>query len=142
MCGATVVSPVDGVVIDLQRVDQFVEKVNDPWTRGGLYVAILGNDGVRYYMAHFRAIAEGLQVGDQVSAGTPVAELGESGNAGACHVHFGISPPCPALEWWVRRGVIWPYPYLDDWRRGVWTSPAPEIEAWVLNHPEACTSYS
>ena len=41
--------------------------------------------------------------------------MGDTGRASACHVHFGLSLPCPNREWWVRRGVIWPDQYL---RRG------------------------
>jgi len=60
----------------------------------------------------------------------------------ACHVQFGISPPCPVSEYIVRRGVIWPYPYLDAWRRGEPLSPADEVKRWLAEHPDACDEAS
>ena len=69
-----------------------------------------------------------------------VYEKQKNGNAEKvdCHIHFGLSPDCPAREWTVRRGVIWPAPYLDDWRNARNTSPADEIRAWAAAHPTAC----
>ena len=90
---------------------------------------------MRYYLAHFQAIDEGIGAGTEVTAGQRLGELGRSGDAGACHVHFGISPPCPGSEWSVRRGVIWPWPYLDAWRKGEQRSPALEIYAWSHGPP-------
>ena len=69
-----------------------------------------------------------------------IAVLGRSGDAGACHIHFGLSPYCPQQEWSVRRGVIWPYPFLDDWRAGGNASPKPAITAWRAAHPGACAA--
>ena len=38
----------------------------------------------------------------------------------------------------MRRGVIWPYGYLDDWRAGGQRSPVAEIQQWVADHPDGC----
>ncbi len=137
-CGATIVSPVNGEVLEVRTIDAWSPEVDDPATRGGRSVAIRGDDGVRYYLAHFATIAEGLGVGQRILAGLPLGTVGDTGRASACHVHFGISPPCPRPEWSVRRGVVWPHPYLDAWKAGRPLSPAAEIADWLASNPTAC----
>jgi murein DD-endopeptidase MepM/ murein hydrolase activator NlpD len=140
-CGSTFVAPVDGVVNELRRDDPWDPNVDDPATRGGRFVAIIGDDGVRYYSAHLRSIDDGVTTGMRVTAGTRLGAVGDSGNArgAGCHVHFGISLPCPAPEWWVRRGVLYPWPYLDAWKAGNTTrSPKSDLDAWAAAHPRAC----
>jgi murein DD-endopeptidase MepM/ murein hydrolase activator NlpD len=137
-CGAAIVSPVNGVVVESRRVDSYVRSIDNPARRGGRSVTIVGDDGVRYYMAHFQSIDAGIEPGVRVGSGQRLGLMGMSGDASACHVHFGISPPCPDKEWSVRRGEIWPYPYLNDWRAGGQRSPVAEIEQWVAGHPDAC----
>lgn len=137
-CGAALVAPVDGTVLDLRRTDPWTAAVDDPATRGGIVLSILGDDGVRYYMAHFRRLADALEPGVRVAAGDVVGEMGDTGRAGACHLHFAISPPCDDDEWWVRRGVIWPADYLRAWRAGENLSPVDEVESWANAHPDAC----
>ena len=135
-CGAQVVSPVNGRVIQVRIVDQWDAATDNPATRGGRSVAILGDDGVRYYVAHLDTIAV---IGDQrVGVGEAIATVGRTGRSSACHVHFAISPPCPGPEWSVRRGVIWPYPYLDAWSVGDQLRPVEEIDRWVADHPDGC----
>jgi murein DD-endopeptidase MepM/ murein hydrolase activator NlpD len=137
-CGAILVAPVDGVIDDLRRFNPYDPAVDDPATRGGLFVSILGDDGVRYYLAHFQVIVDGLDVDDRVAAGDVLGEMGDTGRSSACHLHFGLSPRCPNDEWWVRRGVIWPVQYLDSWRSGGNLSPREEIDLWSLANPTAC----
>lgn len=137
-CGASLVSPVDGTVTEVRRVDSWDPAVDDPATRGGRSVAIVGLDGVRYYLAHFDEIVSDLDVGDLVRAGDVLGTMGDTGRTSACHLHFGISPPCDGPEWRIRRGAIWPYPYLDAWRVGEQRSPVPEVEAWSTANPTAC----
>ena len=137
-CGAIIVSPVNGRVLESRRTDGWTKSVDNPATRGGKSVAILGDDGVRYYFAHFDSIDTGIEPGVHVSIGDHLGLMGRTGRAGACHLHFAISPPCPAKEWAVRRGVIWPWPYLDAWRTGKQLSPAAEIASWSPAHPTAC----
>ena len=74
------------------------------------------------------------------AAGDHLGTIGTTGRSSACHVHFGMSPPCPEREWSVRRGVVWPYRYLDDWRSGGQASPADEVAAFVAEQPDACAS--
>ena len=135
-CGAQVVSPVNGEVLQVRTVDRWDPTVDNPAARGGRSVAILGDDGVRYYAAHLDTIA--VAQGERVDAGDPIATVGRTGRSSACHVHFAISPPCPGPEWSVRRGVIWPYPYLDAWVAGEQRSPVDEIDRWVADHPDGC----
>ena len=137
-CGGDVVSPADGVLLEVRRVDGWDPAVDNPATRGGRSVAVLGDDGVRYYLAHFADIEPVLAPGVRVAAGERLGSVGTTGRSSACHIHFGISPPCPDREWSVRRGAIWPYPYLDAWRQGEQLSPVDEVRAWVAEHPDAC----
>lgn len=137
-CGVSVVAPISGSVNDLRRFDLWNKKTDNPWLRGGKFVSIVGIDGVRYYMAHLDTIVSDLKTGSIVHVGQRIGTLGRTGRAGACHVHFGISPPCTNPEWWVRRGVIWSAKYLTAWRRGVEKNPINEVRRWSGNNPQAC----
>ncbi|MFD0580703.1 M23 family metallopeptidase [Dactylosporangium darangshiense] len=130
-CGLNALSPVDGTVLEVTKVDTWTAKVNEGSSRGGLSVSILGNDGARYYMSHFSSINDGIEAGTKVQAGQPVAKVGRTGDASACHIHFGLSPACAKTgDWWTRRGVIWPWSYLDAWKAGKEKSPVAELDAW------------
>jgi murein DD-endopeptidase MepM/ murein hydrolase activator NlpD len=137
-CGAGVVAPVRGKVQETRTVDPWIPKVDDPATRGGKYVSMEGDDGVRYYFAHLASVA--VTAGQRVAAGDPLGVMGQTGNArnSACHTHFGISWPCPHTEWAVRRGEIWPWKYLDAWRTGAQTSPVDEVAKAEAANPDAC----
>ena len=121
-CGTALVAPVTGTVDEVQA-NTWDQTVGDPATRGGNAVSIIGDDGVRYYLAHFQLIDPAIVPGARVVAGDYLGEMGDTGRAGACHVHFGLSLPCPNREWWVRRGVIWPDEYLAAWQQGENLSP-------------------
>lgn len=134
-CGTTVVAATSGTVLAVTRVDLWKPKVNAGATRGGLSVSILGDDGVRYYGSHLSAINSNIVVGLRVAAGQPLGKVGETGDASACHLHFGISPPCQRSgDWWIQRGVVWPWPYLDSWRGGGARSAVAEVAAWQAKH--------
>ena len=137
-CGAGVVAPIGGTIQQTRTFDPWVPKVNDPATRGGKYVSMLGDDGVRYYFAHLDHVD--VQPGDVVDAGDQLGVMGQTGNArnSVCHTHFGISWPCDHTEWEVRRGEIWPWRYLDAWRAGEQLSPVDEVTAAELANPDAC----
>lgn len=139
-CGSALVAPVDGTVLEIRREDLWSAASDDPSARGGKYLSILGDDGVRYYMAHFQKLEDVLAPGVRVAAGQLVGEMGTTGRSGACHLHFALSPPCPGDEWWVRRGAVWPYPYLEQWQQGVNASPVDEIATWASAHPTACST--
>ncbi|RZU49190.1 peptidase M23-like protein [Krasilnikovia cinnamomea] len=130
-CGNKVVAVTSGTITYVVRKDTWNPKVNAGNTRGGLSVAILGDDGVRYYGSHLSAIDPAIQVGVRVTTGQTLGRTGDTGHASACHLHFGISPPCAGgSDWWTQRGAIWPWPYLDSWRKGGNKSPVAEINAW------------
>jgi murein DD-endopeptidase MepM/ murein hydrolase activator NlpD len=134
-CGTPVVAVTDGVVLEVNRVDRWKPTTDDGAWRGGRFLSILGDDGVRYYGGHFSVINPELEVGTRVAAGQSVGQVGTTGKSSACHLHFGISPPCGRTgDWWIRRGVIWPWPYLDAWRVGTSISAVSEISAWQDGH--------
>jgi murein DD-endopeptidase MepM/ murein hydrolase activator NlpD len=134
-CGLTAVAVLDGVVLEVNRVDTWKKEVDEGSSRGGLSVSILGDDGVRYYGSHYSSIRPEIVPGVRVKTGQPIAIVGRTGDAGACHVHFGLSPACARTgDWFNRRGLIWPYPYLDSWRTGGTRSPVAEITAWQAKH--------
>lgn len=134
-CGATVVAVIGGTVLEVSRVDKWDPKTDKGADRGGLSVSLLGDDGVRYYGSHFSAIDGLIRPGARVTAGQELGKVGRTGLAGACHLHFGISPVCARTgDWWIRRGVIWPWRYLDSWRKNGTKSPVPEAATWQSQH--------
>jgi murein DD-endopeptidase MepM/ murein hydrolase activator NlpD len=137
-CGATVVAPIDANVLQIRTVDLWDPATNNPAHRGGQYVSLLGDDGVRYYFAHLASVA--VQPGQRVAAGGSLGVMGQTGDArlSACHTHVGISWPCPGLEWQVRRGEIWPQKFLDAWKRGDELSPVDAIRTAQAKTPGAC----
>jgi murein DD-endopeptidase MepM/ murein hydrolase activator NlpD len=137
-CGATVVAPTGGTIEQTRTVDPWIPEVDDPATRGGKYVSMLGDDGVRYYFAHLESVD--VRPGEPVDPGSSLGVMGQTGNArkSACHTHFGISWPCAGIEWAVRRGEVWPWTYLDAWRAGKQLSPAKEVAAAEASNPDAC----
>jgi peptidoglycan LD-endopeptidase LytH len=138
-CGTRLLSPVTGTV-DEVLPNVYDPAVDDPATRGGNAVSIIGDDGVRYYLAHFQAIDPAVTPGARVEAGDFLGEMGDTGRASACHLHFGLSMPCGNGDWWVRRGVIWPDEYLTAWRDGENLSPLPALQEWFAQYPDACAS--
>jgi murein DD-endopeptidase MepM/ murein hydrolase activator NlpD len=130
-CGNKVVAATSGTIINVVGKDTWTAKKNLGATRGGLAVAILGDDGVRYYGSHMSVIDSSIKVGVRVKTGATLGKTGDTGDASACHLHFGISPPCAkGSDWWNQRGTIWPWPYLDSWRKGGSKSAVAEIKSW------------
>ena len=137
-CKALIIAPTSGTIAQVNTVDKWRGSGNNPAYRGGHFVSMIGNDGVRYYFAHLAEVD--VVAGQVVTTGTPLGVMGQTGNAAnsACHTHFGISWPCPDKEWQVRRGKIWPQKYLDAWRNGEQLSPADEIAQAQAAEPDAC----
>lgn len=135
-CGSAFRAVTDGVVLEVSRVDRYDPAGPDGPLNGGLFVSVRGDDGVRYYGSHLVEVTAGVEKGVRVRAGQRVGSVGKTGNSSnVCHLHFGLSPPCAQTgDWWVRRGVVWPYTYLDAWRAGTGKSPAPAVTAWHRDH--------
>ena len=129
--GCKFVAPIDGIVDEVNRVDLWKSPPNNGIDRGGLFVSIIGTDGVRYYGSHLRSIPSSIQPGIAVKAGRVLGAVGATGSARgtAPHLHFGISWPTPANTWWVRRGEVLPWKYLDAWKKGKDLSPVKEVDA-------------
>jgi murein DD-endopeptidase MepM/ murein hydrolase activator NlpD len=129
--GCRFVAPIDGVVDEVNRTDRWSGKTNLGNDRGGLFVSIIGSDGVRYYGSHLRSIPASIQPGLAVKAGQFLGSVGATGSAKGTHphLHFGISWPTPVDTWWVRRGEVLPWKYLDAWKKGKDLSPVKEVAA-------------
>jgi murein DD-endopeptidase MepM/ murein hydrolase activator NlpD len=134
------VSPVRGRVSEVSYRDTWTAAVDDGATRGGLSVAVVGDDGVRYYGSHLSRVAPGIRPGVRVAAGQSVGRVGDTGSAAGtgCHLHFGISPPCGTGDWQVRRGILQPAPYLDAWRAREHRSPVTAVADWRRSHRARC----
>lgn len=132
--GCRYVAVTSGVVDEVNRIDSWSGKTNLGADRGGLYVSFIGTDGVRYYASHLRTIPKSIQPGVEVKAGRLLGTVGATGSARGTkpHIHFGISWPTPTDTWWVRRGMVWPWKYLDAWKAGKDLSPAKDVDAQRL----------
>ena len=132
--GCKFIAPINGVVDEVNRIDSWSGKTNLGIDRGGLYVSIIGSDGVRYYGSHLRSIPASIEPGVVVVAGRLLGAIGATGSARGTspHLHFGISWPTPADTWWVRRGEVLPWKYLDAWKKGKDLSPVKEVNARKL----------
>jgi murein DD-endopeptidase MepM/ murein hydrolase activator NlpD len=136
-CGARVVAPAAGVVLEVARRDRWDPATDRGPDRGGRSFSLRGADEVRYYGSHLKAVRPGLRAGSTVQAGDTLGRVGHSGDARgiACHLHFGLSPVCRGTgDWRVRRGVVAPYPFLRSWQRGGQRSPAATVRRWEARH--------
>jgi murein DD-endopeptidase MepM/ murein hydrolase activator NlpD len=126
--GSEFLATTSGVVDFVSSVDQWEPATNRPEHRGGIAVAIVGDDGLRYYGSHLSGVADGITPGARVTVGQVLGWTGRSGNARSTppHLHYGISPPTTPDDWQVRRGVIPPYEYLRAWQRGEMVTPRME----------------
>ena len=124
--GCAFVSPVAGVVDEVNSVDKWSGKTNLGADRGGLSISIIGDDGLRYYGSHLAKIEVNTVPGYKVATGEKLGEIGSTGSARGtkAHLHFGISYPTEKGIWWVRRGVglekgkTSPWKYLQAWQVG------------------------
>lgn len=139
-CGSAVRAATSGVILEVSRVDKFDKAHPKGEDKGGISVSLLGDDGVRYYGSHLSAIQPGIDAGVRVASGAQIGVVGKTGNANnTCHLHFGISPLCQRTgDWWQRRGLVWPWKYLDAWKAGQNKSPVDEVNSWLKAH--SCTA--
>lgn len=127
--GCTFVSPINGVIEDVNLKDVWSGKTNLGQDRGGLSVSIIGDDGIRYYGSHLSKVEKDISPGVRVTAGEKLGEVGSTGSARgtAPHLHFGISYPTAPGDWQIRRGVVYPWKYLDAWKAGKDLSPVKAV---------------
>ena len=122
--GCAFVSPIAGVVDEINSVDKWSGKTNLGADRGGLSISIIGDDGLRYYGSHLSKIEANIVPGYKVATGEKLGEVGSTGSARGTkpHLHFGISYPTEKGIWWIRRGVglekgkTSPWKYLQAWQ--------------------------
>jgi beta-lactamase class A len=128
--GSPYLATTSGVVDFVNASDRWDPTTDVPADRGGIMVAIIGDDGWRYYGSHLSGIAAGIVPGVRVDAGQLLGWTGNSGNARWTdpHLHYGISYPTFPEDWQTRRGEIPPYSYLQAWQRGEPITPQDDGE--------------
>jgi len=142
--GCAFVSPIAGVVDEVNAVDKWSGKTNLGADRGGLSISILGDDGLRYYGSHLSKIEANIVPGYKVATGEKLGEIGSTGSARGTkpHLHFGISYPTEKGIWWVRRGVglekgkSSPWKYLQAWQAGKDLKPKLTVPSVIPAEPK------
>ncbi|MEU6999949.1 M23 family metallopeptidase [Nonomuraea sp. NPDC046570] len=131
--GCSFVSPVDGVVDEVNIQNRWKPSTDAGAHREGRFVSIIGADGVRYLGGHLDSVADGVRPGVKVKAGQALGTIGNSGNARdtASNLYFAISWKTGPAYWWVRRGMVKPWDYLDAWLKGNRTL-SPREETFAL----------
>jgi murein DD-endopeptidase MepM/ murein hydrolase activator NlpD len=127
--GCAIVATTSGRIDEVSTKDVWNSSTNRGSERGGISYSLVGDDGVRYYGSHLSALY--VRAGQRVTAGQLIGRVGNSGDArgGATHQHYGLSWPTRSGVWWVRRGEVYPWPYLDSWRAGGQKSPVAAVAA-------------
>ena len=143
--GCAFVSPIAGVVDEVNTVDKWSGKTNLGADRGGLSVSVIGDDGLRYYGSHLSKIESKIVPGYRVTTGEKLGEIGSTGSARGtkAHLHFGISYPTEKGIWWIRRGVgleskgkTPPFKYLQAWQAGKDLKPRVVVPAVLPPEPK------
>jgi len=142
--GCAFVSPIAGVVDEVNSVDKWSGKTNLGADRGGLSISIIGDDGLRYYGSHLSKIESSIVPGYKVATGEKLGEVGSTGSARGTkpHLHFGISYPTEKGIWWVRRGVglekgkTSPWKYLQAWQTGKDLKPKVFVPSVIPAEPK------
>lgn len=139
-CYAKVLAPTAGTITHTRRKDKWVEEIDDLGTRGGLTITLVGDDTVRYFFSHLGRVK--ATIGQRVEAGDWIGVVGSSGNARItrCHVHFGMSRICPLAEIYLLQGELWPWKYLDAWRKGIQLSPRKAKNGLINLYPNRCST--
>lgn len=93
---ATLLAVADGTVVSVvsDKQDEPPHQVNQSLTfdqLGGNYVIIDIGDGNYAFYAHMIPGSASVKVGDKVSRGQAIGDLGNSGNTTEVHLHFHIS---------------------------------------------------
>ncbi|MFB9532401.1 M23 family metallopeptidase [Nonomuraea roseola] len=143
--GCSFVAPVDGVIDEVNINNRWKPSTDVGSDREGRFVSIIGEDGVRYLGGHLDSVTEGLTPGAKVKAGQELGKVGNTGNARdtAPNLYFAISWKTGPAYWWVRRGMVEPWDYLDAWLKGNPTL-SPKEETFKLRRKlgetPACTT--
>src|SRR5690606_38052425 len=119
-------------VHEVNTTDRWSPATDNAADREGVFVTVQGDDGVLYLGGHLDSVAEGIKPGTKVTAGQLLGRVGNSGDARgkAPNLYFAITWKTDPAVWWVRRGMVRPWDYLDAWRNGNRTlSPSPEVAA-------------
>jgi murein DD-endopeptidase MepM/ murein hydrolase activator NlpD len=130
--GCAFVAPVDGVVHETNARNRWTAGTDRGADRVGRFVSIIGRDGVRYLGGHLDTVQNGIRPGVAVRAGQLLGTVGNSGDAKgqATNLYFAISWQTSSAYWWIRRGMVAPWTYLDAWMTGNRTlSPRTEVAA-------------
>ncbi|WP_336204912.1 M23 family metallopeptidase [Nonomuraea sp. LPB2021202275-12-8] len=131
--GCAFVAPVGGVVDEVNTRNRWLPSTDSGAHREGRFVTVVGDDGVRYLGGHLDSVADGIRPGVRVSAGQLLGRVGNTGNARDTgpNLYFAISWKTGSSFWWVRRGMVEPWDYLDAWLSGNRTL-SPRQEALAL----------
>lgn len=118
--GCAFVAPIGGVVDEVNIQNRWLPSTDSGAHREGRFVTIIGDDGVRYLGGHLDSVANGIRPGVRVPAGRVLGRIGNTGNARgtAPNLYFAISWKTGPSLWWVRRGMVKPWDYLDAWLSG------------------------
>ncbi|MEV0380268.1 M23 family metallopeptidase [Nonomuraea sp. NPDC050643] len=118
--GCAFVAPIGGVVDEVNTLNRWSPATDAGSDREGKFVTIVGDDGVRYLGGHLDSVADGIRPGVRVKAGQLLGRVGRTGNARDTgpNLYFAISWKTGPAFWWVRRGMVKPWDYLDAWETG------------------------
>jgi murein DD-endopeptidase MepM/ murein hydrolase activator NlpD len=94
VCGTPIVAPADGIVVN----DENFGDGSGDWNGGyGHFVLLEHPNGTKTRMAHLDTIS--VSVGDLVKKGQQLGDMGQTGDATGCHVHFEvIGAPNPFVK--------------------------------------------
>lgn len=81
--GLQFVAATSGTVDFVSRIDRWDPRIDDPATRSGIAVAIVGMDGVRYYGSHLSSVTDGIA--RRASAGGAAAGADRPQRQRSCH---------------------------------------------------------
>ncbi|MBO3750394.1 M23 family metallopeptidase [Streptosporangiaceae bacterium NEAU-GS5] len=118
--GCAFVAPVAGVVREVNIQNRWAPSTDRGADREGRFVTVLGDDGVLYLGGHLDSVEAGIRPGVKVKAGQRLGRVGNSGNARDTgpNLYFAITWVAPPKFWWIRRGMVEPWNYLDAWWAG------------------------
>lgn len=141
-CYAKILAPTSGIITQSRRKDTWSPEIDEPGTRGGLTITLIGDDTVRYFFAHLGRVK--VKTGQRVNPGDWIGVIGSSGNARVtrCHTHMGMSRVCPLAETLILQGEIWPWKFLNAWREGIQLSPRKAKNRLIKQNPTLCTDAS